>query len=92
MFTPRELELIRLVVQEGLITKQLPDRMHCELKTCETHRANVMRKIRGVAHPYASAWAHEGSMIDLALYAVVHGLVDMSVIEAKYGAGIPSPS
>lgn len=44
MFTPRELEIIRLVVQEEYTTAQIADHLCLSPLTVETHRKNIGRK------------------------------------------------
>jgi DNA-binding NarL/FixJ family response regulator len=42
--TPREREIVQLVA-EGRSTKELADRLGIAVKTAETHRSNIMRKL-----------------------------------------------
>jgi len=42
--TDRELGIFRLI-GEGLGTRQIADRLHLSIKTIESHRANIMRKL-----------------------------------------------
>ncbi len=44
ILTPREREVLQLIA-EGLPTRQIADRMHVSIKTVETHRQQVMRKL-----------------------------------------------
>jgi len=43
--TPREIQIVDLVV-EGLMTKQIAAELHIGDRTVETHRRNLMRKLR----------------------------------------------
>lgn len=89
MFTARELELIRVLVERSMCNKEAATVMGISLKTVETHRGNVMRKLREVLCPDDIFGLNK---VDLALYAVVNELVDMRAIQRKYQAEIPSPS
>jgi DNA-binding NarL/FixJ family response regulator len=42
--TPREREIVQLIA-EGKSTKELADQLGIRVKTAETHRANIMRKL-----------------------------------------------
>ena len=44
ILTSREREVLQLIA-EGLPTKEIADRMHVSVKTVETHRQQVMRKL-----------------------------------------------
>jgi DNA-binding NarL/FixJ family response regulator len=63
--TPREREIIQFLA-EGKRTKEVANILQLSVKTAETHRSNVMRKLN----------AH--SVVDLAYYAVQHGIVHVS--------------
>lgn len=43
--TPREIEIIQLIC-EGLRSKEIADRLHCAKSTVDTHRRNLMNKLR----------------------------------------------
>ena len=92
ILTPREDQIIRLFVECGFTSKEAAVELGIETKTVEAHRSNIMRKLRGQIYPGAQRWQRTCTAVDLVLYAVVNGLVNMSKIESKYGAGIPSPS
>jgi DNA-binding NarL/FixJ family response regulator len=62
VLTPREREVIQLVA-EGKTTKEIATALHLSVKTAETHRTNLMRKLD----------LH--SVADLTLYAVRNGIV-----------------
>jgi DNA-binding NarL/FixJ family response regulator len=64
VLTPREREVIQLVA-EGKITKELATALCLSVKTAETHRTNLMRKLN----------LH--SVADITLYAVRHGIVQI---------------
>jgi DNA-binding NarL/FixJ family response regulator len=64
VLTPREREVIQLVA-EGKTTKEVAVALHLSVKTAETHRTNLMRKLN----------LH--SVADLTLYAVRHGIVQI---------------
>jgi len=62
VLTPREREVIQLVA-EGKSTKEIATALSLSVKTAETHRTNLMRKLD----------LH--SIADLTLYAVRNGIV-----------------
>ncbi len=64
VLTPREREVIQLVA-EGKTTKEIATALHLSVKTAETHRTNLMRKLD----------LH--SVADLTLYAVRNGIVQI---------------
>jgi DNA-binding NarL/FixJ family response regulator len=64
MLTPREREVIQLVA-EGKTTKEIATTLSLSVKTAETHRTNLMRKLD----------LH--SIADLTLYAVRNGIVQI---------------
>lgn len=67
ILTNRELEVLPLIAQ-GLINKQIADKLHIGLATVITHRKNIMDKL-GVK-----------SLPALVVYAVTHGYVDINKI------------
>lgn len=64
VLTPREREVIQLVA-EGKTTKEIATALRLSVKTAETHRTNLMRKLD----------LH--SVADLTLYAVRNGIVQI---------------
>lgn len=64
VLTPREREVIQLVA-EGKTTKEIATALSLSVKTAETHRTNLMRKLN----------LH--SVADLTLYAVRNGIVQI---------------
>lgn len=64
LLTPREREVIQLVA-EGKTTKEIASALSLSVKTAETHRTNLMRKLD----------LH--SVADLTLYAVRNGIVQI---------------
>lgn len=64
VLTPREREVIQLVA-EGKTTKEIASALSLSVKTAETHRTNLMRKLD----------LH--SVADLTLYAVRNGIVQI---------------
>ena len=64
ILTPREREVIQLVA-EGRTTKEIAITLSLSVKTAETHRTNLMRKLD----------LH--SIADLTLYAVRNGIVQI---------------
>jgi DNA-binding NarL/FixJ family response regulator len=64
LLTPREREVIQLVA-EGKTTKEIATTLSLSVKTAETHRTNLMRKLD----------LH--SIADLTLYAVRNGIVQI---------------
>lgn len=64
VLTPREREVIQLVA-EGRTTKEIASTLSLSVKTAETHRTNLMRKLD----------LH--SVADLTLYAVRNGIVQI---------------
>jgi DNA-binding NarL/FixJ family response regulator len=63
----REIEVMSLIVQ-GLINKEIADRLNISLSTVITHRKNIMEKL-GMK-----------SVSALTIYAVMHGYVDINKI------------
>jgi DNA-binding NarL/FixJ family response regulator len=62
--TPRQREVLQLLA-EGLNAKQIAARLHLSVKTVETHRTQIMKRLgcRGVA--------------DLTKYAIREGLISV---------------
>lgn len=67
VLSDREIEVMALIVQ-GLINKEIADRLNIGLSTVITHRRNIMEKL-GVR-----------SVAALTIYAVTHGYVDINSI------------
>lgn len=67
LLSPREVEVLTLVVQ-GLINKEIADRLNISLATVITHRKNITEKL-GMR-----------SVSALTIYAVMNGYVDMGKI------------
>ena len=67
ILTNREIEVMSLIVQ-GLINKEIADRLHIGVATVITHRKNIMDKL-GFK-----------SISALTIYAVMHGYVDINKI------------
>jgi DNA-binding NarL/FixJ family response regulator len=44
LLTPREREIVHLIA-EGSSSKEVPDRLQISVKTVDTHRSNLMRKL-----------------------------------------------
>jgi DNA-binding NarL/FixJ family response regulator len=65
VLTPREREVIQLLA-EGKTTKEVASALNLSVKTAETHRTNLMRKLD----------LH--SVVDLTLYAVRNGIVHVA--------------
>ena len=65
LLTPREREVIQLLA-EGKTSKEVATTLNLSVKTAETHRTNLMRKLD----------LH--SVVDLTLYAVRNGIVHVS--------------
>jgi DNA-binding CsgD family transcriptional regulator len=89
-FTERELQLIRMWVAQGMATKEAAWELHISTATANTHRSNIMRKLRNLM----KVSEFQGlSIVDLVLYSVVNELVDLTAIQQKYTRdAIPSPS
>ena len=67
LLSPREIEVLALVVQ-GLINKEIADRLNISLATVITHRKNITEKL-GMR-----------SVSALTIYAVMNGYVDLGKI------------
>ncbi len=67
ILSDREIEVMALIAQ-GLINKEIADRLHIGLSTVITHRKNIMDKL-GMK-----------SVSALTIYAVMHGYVDINKI------------
>jgi len=65
VLTPREREVIQLLA-EGKTSKEVATTLNLSVKTAETHRTNLMRKLD----------LH--SLVDLTLYAVRNGIVHVA--------------
>jgi DNA-binding NarL/FixJ family response regulator len=68
--TPREREIVQLLA-EGLSTKEVAVALNLSVKTAETHRSNLMRKLD----------LH--CLSELVLYAVRNNMVAMPVLSAE---------
>ena len=64
ILSDREIEVMSLIVQ-GFINKEIADKLNIGLSTVITHRKNIMEKLRA------------RSLVDIIIYAVVNGLVDV---------------
>ena len=42
--TPRQTEIIKLIA-DGYSTKEIAEALHISIKTAETHRANIMKRL-----------------------------------------------
>ncbi len=60
--TPRELEIIKLIMEE-LSNREIADKLFISVRTVETHRKNIMQKL------------HTKSLIALVHYAVQNGII-----------------
>jgi len=67
VLSDREIEVMSLIVQ-GLINKEVADRLNISLSTVITHRRNIMEKL-GIR-----------SVAALTIYAVTHDYVDINSI------------
>ncbi|MGN1263947.1 MAG: response regulator transcription factor [Prevotella sp.] len=67
VLSERETEVMALIVQ-GLINKEIADRLNISLATVVTHRKNIMDKL------------HIKSVSALTIYAVMNGFVDINKI------------
>lgn len=63
--SPREIEIVQLIAQ-GLIAKEIADRLCLSTHTIYTHRKNIMKKLQ------------LNSASELMIYAVNHGIIDPS--------------
>jgi two-component system response regulator NreC len=61
--TPREREIVRLLA-DGKSNKEIASTLEISIRTCETHRAAVMRKLRLKA------------LADVVRYAIRNGIID----------------
>jgi len=57
----REIEIIKLI-QEGLTNKEISERMFISLKTVESHRTNIFRKLRIKNVAELLKYVHENMM------------------------------
>lgn len=62
--TRREIEIVRLLA-EDLSNQEISERLHISQRTVETHRRNVMQKLK------------INSIVSLIRYAVKHNLIDL---------------
>lgn len=63
-FTPREREIIHLCHQ-GLLSKQIADRLHISVRTVDTHKTHIFEKL-GIK-----------SMKEVVRYALEHGIIEI---------------
>lgn len=81
LFSPKEREVIHLLVEEGLTAAEIADAMRLSLHTVAVHRHNINHKINQFL-------GYKGeqrlSSISLALFAVTHELVNMRTIIDRY--------
>ena len=64
LLSPREME-VTILLAKGLINKEIADYLNISTTTVITHRKNIMEKL------------HARSLVDIIIYAVVNGLVDV---------------
>lgn len=64
LLSPREQE-VAIMLAKGFINKEIADRMNISTTTVITHRKNIMEKLRA------------RSLVDIIIYAVMNGLVDV---------------
>ena len=76
--TPREREAVKLLA-EGRSTKEVASHLNLSVKTAETHRSNIMRKLG----------LH--SISELVLYAVRNNIVQVTVGVPYLSAGAVNP-
>ena len=81
IFTPRELQLIRLLIEQGLSTSEAAWELRISRKTGAVHRAHIMEKVRTALR---LPECRPIGPIDLALFAMANHLVDCATIEKKY--------
>lgn len=62
--TPRERQVLKLIA-EGLTNKRIAGRLSISLKTVETHRMNLMRKLDAHNAAELSTWARRLGLIDV---------------------------
>lgn len=67
LLSAREME-VAVLLAKGLINKEIGDRLHISVTTVITHRKNIMEKL------------HARSLVDIIIYAVMNGLVDVGEI------------
>ena len=64
LLSPRETE-VTVLLAKGRINKEIADQLNISLTTVITHRKNIMEKLGA------------RSLVDIIIYAVVNGLVDV---------------
>jgi DNA-binding NarL/FixJ family response regulator len=62
--TPRETEIVRLVA-EGKSNKEVADSLHVSIRTVESHRNHVMRKLKFTSLPELVRFAIRARLVDL---------------------------
>lgn len=62
--TEREIEIIRLVA-EGMMNKEISDKLRISIRTVDNHKANIMRKL------------NLKSSIDIVKYAIKHDIIKL---------------
>jgi predicted DNA-binding protein (UPF0251 family) len=79
IFTGRELEILRLLVEEGLNTKEAAGARHCTestIKQCCHRMYEKIQNFLGYRQPI--------DRVGLALFAVTHELVNMRTVIDRY--------
>lgn len=62
--TNRELEIVKLVA-EGLLNKEISDQLKISIRTVDTHKANIIQKLK------------LKSSIDIVKYAIKNGIIEL---------------
>jgi predicted transcriptional regulator len=79
LFTARELEFVRLMVEEGLSTSKIAEVLGITTQTAKNYRFRIYRKAERFLGYKDVMKQHE-----LALFAVTHELVNMRTVIDRY--------
>jgi predicted transcriptional regulator len=79
LFTARELEFVRLMVEEGLNTSKIAEVLGITTQTAKNYRFRIYRKAERFLGYKDVMKQHE-----LALFAVTHELVNMRTVIDRY--------
>lgn len=79
LFSERERQLLRLMVEESLIDKEIAAAMGLKEQSVKNTRHKMYLKVQDFL---GCSWTL--GMVDLALFAVTHGLVNMRTVIDRY--------
>jgi DNA-binding NarL/FixJ family response regulator len=81
IFTPRELEILRLQVVERLTEEEVAEILKVSGSTVKATRHRMLAKLK-----QRLGYQDEMRFLDLAIYAMVHNLIDVPTLADRYSA------